>query len=185
MMYLRLIVFAVFLSTVFSCGNSTQPQEEAKKVDFFFDVEGYFESEMERLNSLQPTVSKTAAINEKRETKTLEKVDFGKELKPFADSDINRLSWQEKYSTQRDTLDSGQIVLTHEALDESLRVRKIEVYQTKDVVTQVVIRKKMRNALAGSEQLLSYNPQSGYSIVNDQALMLSEGKKMAIEVSFQ
>jgi hypothetical protein len=178
-LYLLLLLFA-------ACSNGAGTEQKAEnRPDFFFDIKGYFEGEIERLNASQPKVEKTASINELKETQTLEQLDYAKELALFVEADINKIAWEEKYTTSEEALDDGTTQLTHEALDEDLRVRKIEVILKGDDVQSITIFKGLENVLAGSDQLLSYSPTKGYAIESEQSLIMDKTKKMKMEVAFK
>jgi hypothetical protein len=89
-----LIIIALSFIAV-SCQN-TPPQYNGQKTAFF-DLKGYFKTEIERLKTDVKKVKKTVTLNGKSEEKILENLNFEEELTPFIASDINRPAWSDYY----------------------------------------------------------------------------------------
>lgn len=166
------------------CMPGAAEQKEEVRPDFFFDVKGYFEAEIARLNTSQPTVKKIASIGDLKEEQQLKSLDYTQELQLFASADINKLAWEEKYSTKEKTSLDGAKITTHQALDSSLKIKQIEVATLEEQVQSITILKSQKNALAGTDQKLVYQPARGFSVENEQELILGDGKKIKVEILF-
>ena len=62
----------------------------------YFDLKSYFENEKTRLAAIS-NFKKTTVVDGKEETKQLETINFDNELRIFAEADINRPAWFDKY----------------------------------------------------------------------------------------
>lgn len=177
-------LIGIICGGTFSCSSPA----DAGKIEGeapFFDLQAYFQSEIERLNAAAPLLEKQVAYNKKTETLSSSENDFAKELKLFEDSDINRPAWTDKY--QIDSLLSGNQLeqLTYSALDSSLRIRSIQIDYREGELAQVKIYKKQESFVGRSRQQLTYAPQEGYRIQSFQKTILMPARELAIEADFR
>ena len=183
-MKFSLYVFTLSTFCLLSCSNT--PTTEADKVAElpFFEMQAFFEEEINRLNELQPLVKKTVVINQESETKQIDAIDYEKELKVFSNSDINKMAWFDKYSI--DSLyDNNQLQsISYQALDEMLKTQKINIAFQSNEVSQIEIENKTKSFIAASDQKLIYTPSSGYSIQTKQEMAVGKDKEIKIEVKF-
>lgn len=182
MRYSTFFLFLILLiSACQSAKNETQ-QAENEAILVFFDLKGYFNDEIKRLNQENWSVSKKVAINNESEEKTLNSLDFAKELDVFVQSDINRPDWTDKYQIDS-TLQDGKLVRLHyQALSEKLRTREIEIEFENEQVQKIHIKNGGNNFVAGSQQELTYLPKEGYTIKSRQYTALSKDKELSIKV---
>lgn len=161
-----------------SCNNnSSNVAENTEKP--FFDLKGFFEKEI--ANPKFKTIEKTATIDSELETKTLANFDLEKELKLFSDCDINNPSLFDKYKTEESS--EGNVIYT--ALNEDLKVQKIEILKSENTVKKIIIHKKVETQIYNSEKILMYEPTVGYSIQNSQKTLGSDKKDYEIKVVFR
>lgn len=175
MKFLYTLLFTVFL---ISCNNSSNVNTENIEKPFF-DLKGFFEKEI--ANQKFETIEKTVKVDEKAETKNLTDFDLEKELKLFSDCDINNPSLFDKYKTEEST--EGNLIYT--ALNEDLKVQKIEILKSNDTVEKIIIHKKVETQIYNSEKILTYEPTVGYSIENSQKTLGSDEKDYEIKVVFK
>lgn len=150
----------------------------------FFDLEAYFQSEIERLNESDHHLKKEVTLNGSMETQEVQKVDFAEELKLFLEADINQVALMDKY--QSDSILAGNELdrLTHTALDSSLLVRKIVVHYDHGEVDRVDVYKKQESFVGSSQQHLHYEPGEGYAITSLQTTLLTKAQQLKIETFF-
>ncbi|RYG09492.1 MAG: hypothetical protein EOO07_23780, partial [Chitinophagaceae bacterium] len=86
------LYFLVFALALFSCNQ--RKEAEANTDLLYFDVKGYFEKEINRLQKLNPEVNKTVSINGAAENKIAKIANWTKELAIFVNADINKTSWK-------------------------------------------------------------------------------------------
>ncbi|MDX1941398.1 MAG: hypothetical protein SFU99_12650 [Saprospiraceae bacterium] len=182
MRYYTFFLFLILLANACQSEKNETQQAENEVILMFFDLKGYFNSEVKRLNQEKLTVSKKVAINGENEEKTLNTLDFAKELDVFIKSDINRPDWTDKYEIDS-TLQDGKLTrLQYQALNEKLRTREIFIEFANNQVQKIHILNGGNSIVAGSQQELTYLPKEGYTIKSRQYTMLSKDKELSIEV---
>ena len=175
------LIFA--LAVVMGACQPTSSETIGEVAYPFFDLKGFFESEINRLNQ-KNGFAKQTAVNEVQETKQLDSLDFEKELNIFLDSDINRIAWFDKYSIDS-TVNAGQLVaLQYKAKEDRLVIKNIQIDFENQAVTRIRIDREADTALADTDINLTYEPQKGYSISNKQALTMGEDKTFLVQVDF-
>lgn len=161
-MYRKLfILLLIFIS---SCSN----QEEMKTKTTFFDIKGFFESEVKRLTSKKSTVNKSVRQNEQSEIKKNLSVDWANELALFIASDINKPAWKDSYKISGDSVHVNYV-----AIDTNLRTRSVEI--KKDQQGRAIffkINNITRSNLYESSEELIYIPDSIYTINKNQSVRL-------------
>ncbi len=149
-----------------------------------FDLKGYFEGEVQRLGR-KGRAKKMVVAKGTVETRSQDSVDFQRELGMFSASDINRPAWSDKYVV--DSLFDKQKQLVHlkiTSLDKSLKTQSLEIDFRQGVVSKVQIRNNTINAIASSNQILTYEPALGYTIESNQKVSFSDSQDFKIQVLF-
>ena len=76
-----------FTFLVLSLAACQQKEIRNKQLEYV-DLQGFFSAEASRLNARKPTFTKTVGINEKKESKVVNKnIDWEKELSVFKEQD--------------------------------------------------------------------------------------------------
>lgn len=179
------IFTSALLVFTFSCSDfSPSETNEQLKVKRYFDLEGFFKSEIERLSSME-RFKKTTYVNEESEVKEVTEIDLEKELAIFSNSDINRPAWSDKYSVDSVFNEKRELVqLNYETSDEKLRTRQISIDVNGGAVTKIRIRNITSTAIANTDQSLLYEPVRGYSIESRQNVKTIDEAVLRVEVSF-
>lgn len=155
------LLFSFILLSSFSC---TVKQEKEAEQDAYFDLEGYFDKEASRLQSLDAVVEKTVAKNELKEQKKLKIKNWDTELELFKASDINKPAWKDSYITK----ETPQKI-HHTASDPELRTQEIVITKDADgTIRHIFIFNKTSNGLYSSTEKLNYYPDSLYQIEKEQ-----------------
>jgi hypothetical protein len=173
-------LFCCLLYGCSSPGERTVGPAEKK----FFDLEAYFQSEIERLNESDLHFKKEVTLNGSMETRQVATVNFGEELKLFLDADINQVALLDKYQSDSIAGGAGLQQLTHTALDSSLLVRKIIVHYDQGEVDRLDVYKKQKSFVGSSQQHLHYEPGKGYAITSLQKTLLTNAQELKIETFF-
>lgn len=177
-------IASFLLLTTFNACVETPAEGKPVEEKPFFDVKGYFTQEIERLSS-KKNLTKKASYNGKEETKTIENIDFAKELLIFANTDINRTAWLEKYSADSTFNKKEELVLTeYKALDEGLKTKSIRVEYSESIVSQIEITTSGNSAVSDTENVLKYSPTAGYSIKSRQDVKFVSQNDIDIRVDF-
>ncbi len=186
MKYCFAIFTTVGLLLLFACGQ-VEPKEQSIKAPqpAFFDLKGYFNQEIKRLNQAKPKLFKKVTINGSEEQRELGAVDFKQELQVFIQSDINRPNWLEKYRADTTFFNGNPSRILYKAIDKTLRTRLIDIEFQQNIVSKITIQNGGKSIVAGSQQELIYLPQSGYLIKSHQTTALSKDKDLTIEVRFR
>jgi hypothetical protein len=134
----------------------------------YFDLKGFFESDVRRLNKLNVKVVKTVTHNNDVETKTVQIADWRRELDLFTAADINRPAWKDSY-----TIIDEDNTLIYRAKYPELKVREILIKKEKGQVKWILIfNKAPKNILYETAEKLSYFPDSLYMIEKVQKVRL-------------
>lgn len=177
---MRFIYSILFvLITLTACNVSeTEAGIEEKP---FFDLAGYIDAEVAKLNEEKPTLEKTVTINETEETQTDPELDFERDLAIFRRSDINRTAWKEKYEVEKMEKET-----TYTATDSSLQTQLLRV--TEDpagTVSRIYVERRMGNFLSDGRQQLTYLPGEGYTVVSKQVSSLVGNVDVDLKVVFR
>lgn len=167
---------------LWSCRPDTEP---ADRQQTFFDIEAYFQQQMDSLNEATTRLNKKVTIEEQTEEREFQDIDYTKELQIFKSSHINRPAWSDKYRVDS-TMRSGELVaLSYTALDTSLNTRLIDLQFGQGQVKRVQIRNKDKSMIAATEQNLLYIPGKNYRISSSQKTVGSAARRVLIEATFQ
>jgi hypothetical protein len=149
----------------------------------FFDLKTYFQQESESLTAKNPQLRKRLEIDGRIEEQTLDSVDFSEELRLFAEADINRPAWLDKYAVDS-LMQNGHLSrLTYRALKADLKTRELQIDFLDGKVSEIHIQKKFDTAIANTDQKLAYYPGKGYSIENRQKTVLQDPQVFKVEVT--
>lgn len=162
--------------TLVSCARS-----EEKAVIRYWDIKGFFESEVQRLTKSKKPVDKTVTRNKISETQTRRSVNWKNELSLFIESDINKPAWRDSYKI---TEDNSEII--YMAIDSNLRTRAIQI--KKDVrggLRHISIINQTKNNLYQSSEQLTYVPDSVYKIDKSQHVLLLGNNRYQITGVFK
>lgn len=111
-----------------ACIKPDSLKEAGTPANSYFDIKGLIDTQITLLQNSQVQVSKHTSVNGKEEALSAANVNWKKELGLFADADINKPILSQSYKT--DTLKTSlSQTLVHTALEDGLRVRRIEVMQ--------------------------------------------------------
>lgn len=182
----RAALLFIFLATQACQLVSSSAPKNNKHQIYFFDLAGFFDQEAIRLTKARVKAEKELSFNAKKGHLPSAKLDFEKELAVFANSDINKLSWRDKY--QADTLYDEEHLLQkiqYKALDKQLKTRQVIIQYTQGKVVKIEIQNRLKSIIAQSEEKLSYEPAKGYSINGLQQMILAGKNTMTVDVRFK
>ncbi len=177
-------LFLLLLAALAGCQPVAETTEEKDSELLFFDLKGYMQQEIKRLEQAQPNVNKTVAINDKTETKELSGLNYNRELEIFINADINRQDWFDKYRADSTFQDNQLTAIQYTALAETLRTRLLKLDFQNGAISKIYIENGGKNMAAGSAQQLTYEPGMGYHIESLQHTALAKDKRFRIDVKF-
>jgi hypothetical protein len=166
-------------SLFYACSPSITPMETQDH--HYFDIKGFFESEIRQLKAKNPEVLKEVSVDGEREIKTLKIKDWDKELQSFISSDINKPAWKTMYR-----IDSTTQGVTYTALDSTYKTLSIQIAwdQAKHPIS-LQIHNRNQNMLYKSEEWLKYEPEAQYEILKSQEIRWISSKRFEIKTIFQ
>jgi hypothetical protein len=147
---------------------------------------GFFNKEAARLTKSKIKTEKRLTFNDKKDQLPNAKLDFEKELAVFINSDINKLSWRDKY--QADSLYDDQKVLTkiqYKALEKQLKTQQVSIEFAGSKVSKIRIHNRLKSIIAQSEEELLYEPAVGYAINGTEVMRLAGKNTMGVAVKFK
>lgn len=173
----------IFILIFICTACSSNEQSDAVQVNHFFDLKGYFQKQM-KSNERYTAIKKTVSVDRKTQTKTLDHIDWKKELNAFASADINKTAWQDKYRIDTmATINAVNVVYT--ALDDDLKTRIINIQLDQDTVKYISIEQLGNNMIYNSEKILTYTPKVGYTLENRQKARFLKEHLYEINTEFQ
>lgn len=134
---------------------------------FYYNIRRFFMQEVDKLSEQNPVIEKTIIHNKQQETRNLKIDNWTQELALFTESDINKASWKNSY--ERDST-AQRVIYT--AKEESLRIKKAEIYFANGKPVKLSFVNKTSNYLYNSEEHLEYYPDSLYIIHKKQKVVL-------------
>lgn len=180
------LVIITLLACLLGCSSPQSGADLAPDQQNFFDIEGYFNEEIDRLEDLKPTIEKIVSLDGTSETIRPDSLNYENELSVFVNSDINKISWMDRYAA--DTLRNADRALQsvrYEAQDDKLRTRLIEIDYRDGRPDKINILNRTENALLEARQELSYEPNRGFSIQQRQQIRFMKPNEAGITVTFQ
>ncbi len=164
-----------FLSITFLLGCQTKSDI---KIDKYYDLAGVVEAQKSVLNNKK--VKKTWQINSEKETKTVDSLDFDKELSMFLESDINKKAYLLSYDSVVSQSDTKYFLKG----SEDLPTKSITVKRENNN-TEIVIEKNIQNYLYTTNHLLSLKMKNdtlvNYKIETTQKLFWGDQEVTKIE----
>lgn len=171
--YLTVIVLLLFIG----CNPAKKQQQDTMN---YFDIEGYFKKEALRLNSSNPTLSKTVEVNGQAETKRLQLTDWTKEFAVFSGADINRNAWKGLFRTENNSRYDR-----YQSDHEKVQVKEVLITRANGKISGIRILIRYSNVLYTSADTLSYFPDSLYQVKKGQHITLLPEKHYVITGKFK
>jgi len=133
-----------------------------------FAGEDYFKQEIERLQKLNPTISKTVSKEGVTESKALQIKNWSDELSSFSNLAYKSLNQEENF--QQLSTDS---MLTFRATNDKPEIREVSlVKNAQGKIISIRILKEVHNILYNTIEQFEYRPDSVYRIQKEQNVRL-------------
>lgn len=146
-------VYPVLLLATLLLSSCNDPNQQ-NQPNVYYDVLGYVKGQIADLSARKPTISKTVAINEKRNQQTTQDINWTRELELFTQADINKPALRSSYQINRP--DSLTYQYTLKNSEERLTVRSLTVHldATTHQPGQIEAVLQTKNPLYSSERHL-------------------------------
>jgi len=152
----RSVIAVVF--TLNSCNNSIIQKENST----YFNIPNFIQQEAERLQTLDPLVTKTVSNEKSSESKQLKITNWKKELANFANIDVNKTG-NDEFVKKR----NGD-TLTFETPNNSKNRVSIRIIFDNNIPKQISINKETKNLLFENKETFVYTVGKEYSIDKTQ-----------------
>lgn len=168
-----------------SCQKNSTTDDNTNSPEYFFNLKAFIDSEISRLSSLQPKVEKRIVLKGQSEVQQFDSLQYDQELALFANADINKVAWVDKY--QGDTIfANGHLEkIAYTAKDSDLRTQTLEIaFDQNQQVSQVYIVASNESMVANVRKEMYYWPEKGYRLLSAQSTSLSTPTEVEIEMTF-
>lgn len=168
--------FIFLLITLAAC-QSSESSFEGK----FYDLKGFVDNQITVLQKDKPTVNKLMVINDKKEQKEFDDIDWVKEFELLLQCDLNKSAYALSYDVAETDLTETYILKA----GEDLPVKTLQI--TKDDqgnVLKIAAEMATENYLFQSKKHLEYdfinNQLKNYQIEGTQSLIIGGEKSFKI-----
>jgi len=184
-MVIRHLIRSLWLFTIFTTLIACTPEDTKKGARLsFFDLEGYVSQQVQLLQNDQPKAVKSVSLDARIEEKVLSTLDYRKELELFAQADINKPAWRDKYTVDSVFNQAGVLEsLTYEATDDKIPTRRLHIDFDRGEVSRILVEESFSSAIADTRRELTFMPGLGYQVVSVQTGKAGN-KNMRINVSW-
>ncbi|UIR57610.1 hypothetical protein LZQ00_07270 [Sphingobacterium sp. SRCM116780] len=150
-----------------SC-QSERPSNYKGSTKSKLSLDSFFNTEIEKLSKLNPTVEKTVIKDAEQEVKSLKISNWKNELSGFISADITKDADPTLYDFQE--IDCKML---YKAKDKHLAIQYLSVeHNLKGNIKEVVIERKTDNSLYSSKEKLIYVVDSIYEIEKNQDILV-------------
>lgn len=172
------VVLALAITTLFfSCSTEVQNQKDNTS---YIDIPAYFQKEIIRLKTENPTVVKTVKKDKQEETKEVQIANWENELSNYLNIDLNKPAYHGLF-----TKDSTDYKVTFSAKDSNLDISFIEISYVLTEPVEFKIKRKVKNSLYQTEETLYYHKNKSYSLEKHQSVIALDDNHYYIEGRFK
>lgn len=172
-------MYKYFMILLFMACACTTPQvdDSTSNETVYFDIPKLVEKQLTMLQNSKAELYKKLEVNKKTEELKLAKVDWEKELKLFAEANINKPVLKGTYQVFEQQ--EGDLPMTsYQSLDDKNKVKTLIVKGNGKTVEKVEITWEDSNPIYHSEKLMTMNFEEGklanYSIKGYQKMVADD-----------
>lgn len=179
MRYFLFIFFIVLLSSCLKKEDTTAVSSKKK----YFDLISVVQQDISENIKVAAGEEKIILISGKEEIKKTDTVDWNKELATLLECDINKPSWEGKYTIQETATPKK---ISYNAISPKLPIRSMTIYyaDTTDSISYIEIEKKIGTFLFSNRQHIFYYPGKSFKIVAQQQAVFMQDFNSTIEVKY-
>jgi len=164
--------------------TSCQLGEVDNSLKPFFDITDFLENEIQSLENLK-SVKKKVSVNENIDEQVLTEFDLEKDLTIFKNSNINKVTWLNKYEVDSVFNTINQLEsLKYLAKEKKLKTQEMVIQFENEKVKSILIKNNSSSFVSSVDQQLNYFSKKGYSIENNQNVKLTGSQTSKIEVEY-
>ncbi len=176
------------LATLFGCkGGKDGVAVDCRGV--YFCLGGFMHQELDRFDSMKPSIDKYVYLNgtEERHTLQLDRTRWEAEFTAFREADIDKPALVGKYLVDTLFMDTDSLTrVSYIAQDPDLRTRYLHLYFKPNATepTYLEARLETKNVFYQSVQELEYTPGESYGIKGFQDIWLLGEDTFAVKSVF-
>lgn len=181
---IRLVVYYLLCILLFIACNEREPKISSTNKTYF-DLTKVIQNDINRNITNNCTEEKTVYIQNHKETKKIDTVDWQKELQPLLECDINRTAWKGQFFI--DTIPNDLMkdtTLQYRALNEKVSVRLLSVIYANNQIKKIIIIKKISSFLFSTVQSIDYYPSLGFAIRGEQKALMMNAFDLNVDVKY-
>lgn len=166
-------------------------EKEQKSIDTYYDIEGLVDEQLQLLDSIGPSLLKTATINGLPEKTTFTPTDsiWRKELEIFRSADINKPRLLDSYLKTEANNEGGSSIIYISKFPKSTLADTIRITFVNNLPSQIYASLRSQNTLFKSSKKLKlefsnvHNRQiiTGYSVAGWQKMVSKDSTHFDIE----
>jgi hypothetical protein len=172
-----LIIFTV--SILSGCSEEKKDSPRA-----YFSVPNFISQQARILRTSKSPLTRTVVFRDSAEKLTITDPDWEKELKPFADCDLNLTAWKNGFDVDT-TKHDGTTIILYKAREKRIAIRELQLHLTGDSVSRISISYLKSNPWYSLGRTLTYTPGKGYTIIINQDTPLQAEESIRLEGFFQ
>lgn len=172
---IKYTVMSVAAVSFYSCHSSFDDHSRAKEIN----IPQYFKQEIQKLEKLNPQVSKTVNNNDQKENRIVENVNWEKELAQFTTIDLNKNNFDSM------TKDSVNKVVTYSLSNKNKDTLIVKVIYGEDEIQALDIKKRVNYILFSNDERLYYESGKKYLLQKSQHILGLGERKYYIEGNIQ
>lgn len=174
----RLLLFCLSLGLL-SCS-----EKKAGSTTIYFSVPGFIKDQARELRSSGSSLTRNVAFNGQLEEKFISEPDWDKELKPFAECDLNLAAWKNGFDI--DTSYSKSLKkIRYRAREKRIAIRELELVLFEDSIQSLSIVYLKSNPWYSLGRQLTFSRGKGYTIIIEQDTPLQAAESIRLEGRFQ
>ncbi len=151
--------------------QACKPVEELKTSNYF-DIKSVFKNQIKKFKLEKPSFTKQVIINGLEESKKLATINWGKELAPFVESDLNKAAFQGIY----DIIKTDSTISYALKSGEKAPISSIFIKKSGNQISSIQINAKDKNILYHWEKNMLASFEKGilkkYSIEGKQKILI-------------
>jgi len=164
---------------ILACDNP-QSSSSIPTVTTYFDTHTFFQQEIKRLKSENPSVNKTVQKENQTESKVLNIKNWENELSSFTTIDLRKPAYVAQFDVNQTPTQ-----LEYKAINDKLDIRSVNILlDNQQRAQQIIIIKQTDNTLYHTLEKLTYNKNEGYSVEKEQKIRLLGTNKYVIKSYF-
>ena len=160
----KIIFILALVALIFGC-TAKKKQPATRKL--YFNMTAFFEQEAKKLQQKNPTVLKKVSKDKFSEQKTLKIKNWGKELKPFMEADINKAAWVGEFK-----ITQANALTTYTSTNAKIPVKKLIIAKQGNSVLYIQAIVHNINFLYSTKDTLTYYPHKFYEWRKTQKIKL-------------